>query len=98
MSSDTKNWLHAKKKSYKPSESINCNVVKKHKEFMDLVARLDMKNAVFIDETGSSPGINRVFARGPKSETGEDRQPCNRGKNISMVAALGVNGLTASLL
>ena len=54
-----------------------------------------MKNAAFIDETGSSPGINRVFSRGPKSERVRDRQPCNRGKNITMVAALGVNGLIA---
>ena len=62
---------------------------------MEIANQLDMHDVVFIDETGSKPGINRAYGRAPKDERVNDSMPCNRGKNITMVAGLTGGGMIA---
>ena len=56
-----------------------------------------MRNLVFIDEAGIHLGMVRLFARAFRGERAVDTVPRNRGTNISLIGALSLDGLIASM-
>lgn len=55
------------------------------------------KDLIFIDESGVNLALMRLFARAPKGQRAQGQRPHQRGKNISMIGALGLNGVIAQL-
>lgn len=59
---------------------------------------VDPRNLVFIDETGVHRALTRLSGRAPKGERLYDSEsPGNRGQNISLIGAMSIDGLIATL-
>lgn len=51
----------------------------------------------FIDEAGVNRAMTRRYARAPRGERARGHAPLNYGKNLTIVAALGIDGLSAPM-
>jgi transposase len=59
---------------------------------------IDPRNLVFIDETGIHLGMTRLYGRSPIGERLYDSDPPkDRGKNISLIGGLSLDGLIATM-
>jgi len=52
---------------------------------------------VFLDEFGCNRAMTRRYARAPKGKRAIGYAPVNYGENVSVVAAMRLDGLTASM-
>jgi transposase len=59
---------------------------------------LDAKQLVVIDECGSNIGLTPLYARAPKGTRAYGSVPRNRGKNTTLIAALGWFGMGESMI
>ena len=57
------------------------------------VALLDPRSLVFVDECGSNVGLAPLRARAPRGERAFGRAPRNRGKNTTLLASMGAEGM-----
>ena len=57
------------------------------------VALLDPERLVFVDECGSNVGLAPLRARAPRGERAFGEAPRNRGKNTTLLASMGVEGM-----
>jgi transposase len=55
-----------------------------------------LKDLVFLDESGIHLGMTRSHARSPKGERVRGDVP-PRGKNVSLIGAVGINGLLSQI-
>nr|WP_293077556.1 transposase [Okeania sp. SIO3B5] len=53
--------------------------------------------SVFVDESGVNLGMNRLYGRGKIGERLVTNAPINRGRNTSVLGALSLDGLIASM-
>lgn len=51
------------------------------------------KNLIFIDESGVNLALTRCYARSPKGKRAHGKRPQARGKNVSIISALGLQGV-----
>jgi transposase len=58
---------------------------------------VDVRNLVFIDEAGLHLSLVRLFARALPGQRAVDGVPRNRGSNVSLIGALSLDGLIASM-
>src|SRR4028118_1411727 len=58
---------------------------------------VDVQNLVFIDEAGVHLGMTRLWARAHQGQRAVDKVPRTRGTNVSLIGALSVDGLIASM-
>ena len=59
---------------------------------------IDPRNLIFIDETGIHLGMTRLYGRAPIGERLYDNEaPGNRGKNISLIGGMSIDGLIATM-
>lgn len=65
--------------------------------YRDWVLGVDPHNLIFIDESGLNLGMTRNYGRAPRGERLYDSCPKNRGQNISLIGALSMDGLIASM-
>lgn len=59
---------------------------------------MEAKRLVFLDETGSNIALTPLHARAPKGERARSSVPRNRGKNITLIASLSLEGVGASMI
>jgi len=59
---------------------------------------LDASKLVFIDECGSNIALTRLYARSPKGERVYGSVPRNRRANITLLAALSLQGMGEALI
>ena len=57
------------------------------------VAGIDPGRLVFVDECGSNVGLAPLRARAPRGERAFGRAPRNRGKNTTLLASMGLEGM-----
>ena len=57
------------------------------------VALLDPSRLVFVDECGSNVGLAPLRARAPKGEQAFGKAPRNRGRNTTLLASMGAEGM-----
>lgn len=62
-------------------------------EFWQLMQGILAKDLIFIDESGINLALTRLFARAPKGKRARGTRPQKRGKNVSLIGAIGLNGL-----
>jgi transposase len=61
------------------------------------VTALDAADFVFVDETGSHRGMTPAYARAPRGQRARGRAPAQRGTNVTLVAALTLDGVGAAM-
>jgi transposase len=59
------------------------------------MSQLDTHAFVFLDETGVNTAMARRYARAPKGERAHAAAPVNKGKNITILGALSLEGIQA---
>jgi transposase len=57
------------------------------------VGRLDPRRLVFVDECGANVGLVPLRARAPRGERARGKAPRNRGKNVTLLASMMVEGM-----
>jgi transposase len=62
-------------------------------DFWQSVREILAKDMIFIDESGINLALTRQFARSPKGKRARGSRPLKRGKNVSVIGAIGLNGL-----
>jgi len=60
--------------------------------------QLDARKLVVIDECGSNIGLTPLYARAPQGARAYGSVPRNRGKNTTLIAALGWSGMGESMI
>lgn len=66
-------------------------------EFREWLSKIDVKNLVFIDETGVNLAMTRRYGRCKGGGRVYDYRPGNQGKNVTLVGALSDEGLMATM-
>ncbi|QLE45990.1 IS630 family transposase (plasmid) [Nostoc sp. C052] len=66
-------------------------------EFRLWLDTIDVKNLIFIDETGVNMAITRRYARSIDGGRIYDERPGNKGKNITVIGAMSDEGLIANM-
>jgi transposase len=61
------------------------------------VAELNVDDFVFVDEMGINIDLARGYGRAAPGERGVDTKPSTRGKNLSVIGALGADTMRAAL-
>lgn len=65
--------------------------------YRDWVLGVDPHNLIFVDESGLNLGMTRLYGRAKSGERVHDCCPRKRGKNISLIGALSMDGLIATM-
>ena len=82
------NWTR-KKKTLRASEQNGADRAAWHEQ----AKTLDASKLVFIDECGSNIALTRLYARSPKGNRVYGAVPRNRRANITLLAALSLQGM-----
>jgi len=56
----------------------------------------EVEHLIFVDETGSHIAMARAYAWAPRGQRAYAAKPRNRGRAVTLIGALGVNGLVAT--
>lgn len=89
--------LTTKKKRALASEQDSPRVCKMRFEYRDWVLGVDPGNLVFVDESGLNLGMTRINGRATRGQRLYDSCPRNQGHNISLIGALSLDGLIATM-
>lgn len=65
--------------------------------FREQVALLDQSRFIFVDETSIHTALTRRYARAPRGQRAYGSVPRNHGRNLSVIGALGLNGMVATM-
>jgi len=60
--------------------------------------RLNVWRLVFVDEFGINRAMSRIYARAPRGERARVKEPTERGSNISVISALRLSGVRATMM
>ena len=66
-------------------------------EFRRWLDTIDVKNLVFIDETGINLALTRFYGRSEGGARVYSERPRNKGENITLIGAMSDEGLIASM-
>ena len=88
----TRLGLSLKKKTIYASERDDVRNVRKRRRFIKAMASLNAEDLIFLDETGSNLSMTRSYGRSPIGERCYDSVPAKRGKNTTLISALGYDG------
>ncbi len=66
-------------------------------EFRRWLDTVDVKNLVFIDETGINLASSRLYGRSEGGERVYSERPRNKGENITLIGAMSDRGLIAAM-
>jgi transposase len=61
------------------------------------VASFASERLRFVDEASTNTALTRRYARAPRGQRAYGRVPRNHGQNLSVIGALGVRGMVATL-
>src|SRR5215203_2760561 len=62
-----------------------------------LASRFDVRRLVFVDESGTHISMDRLRSRAPRGERAYGRVPKNRGKNLTLIASMSLDGMGESM-
>jgi transposase len=66
-------------------------------DFWQLIQGILAKDLIFIDESGVNLALTRLYARSPKGKRARGARPHKRGKNVSLIGALGLSGILTQI-
>ena len=86
--------MDTKKKVLQASERKE----EERRQWREHTKELDASKFVFLDESGSNIALTRLYARAPKGKRAYGSLPRNRGKNMTLIASLSLQGVGESLI
>lgn len=88
-------WFAAKKKSLRAAEQDRPDVAKAREEWRASQAGMDPERLVFIDESGASTKMTRLYGRCPRGQRLAFPVPYGHWKTTTFIGALRHDGMTA---
>ena len=85
------------KKSLVASEQHTAAVQQQRQEYRRQLQQIQAQRFRFIDEAGVNRAMSRRYARAMRGQRAHGHAPLNYGKNLTIVAALGIDGLSAAM-
>jgi len=85
----------AKKKSLHATERDTPRVQQARTAYRQRTAWLDLRRLKFVDEAGVNLAMTRLYGRAPTGERVIGSVPQNYGENITMLGAIGLQGVQA---
>jgi transposase len=85
----------AKKKSLHASERETPRVQHARTAYRQRIAALDLRRLKFVDESGVNLAMTRLYGRAPTGERVIGTVPQNYGQNVTILGAVGVQGVQA---
>ena len=85
------------KKTLISSEQSSERVKELRYEFRSWLDQVDVRNLIFIDETGINLAMARRYGRGERGKRVYDDRPGNKGKNVTLIGAMSDEGLIATM-
>lgn len=89
--------LERQKKTLRATEQDTLRVQGLRFAYRDWMLTIDPYNLVFVDESGVNLGMTRRYGRAIRGERVHDSCPRNTGQNISLLGALSLDGLIATM-
>jgi transposase len=68
------------------------------KQWQAKAQKTDRRKFIFLDECGSNIALTRLYARAPKGKRAYGSIPRNRGKNVTLLTCLSLQGIGESLI
>jgi transposase len=87
--------LAAKKKTLHAAERDTPRVQHERLRYGEQLATVDWQRLKFVDEAGVNLALTRLYGRAPAGERAVGSIPCNYGPNVTLLGALGIQGLEA---
>lgn len=85
------------KKTIFPAEQKRPDVQAARADFMTCCSLLNASNFIFLDESGSHLGMNRLYGRGIRHERIKSFAPFNKGTRVTLIAAIGIEEIKAAM-
>lgn len=85
------------KKILHAAEKESERVLKKRVEYWEQLRDIKVEDLVFIDESGVNLAMVRLYARALRGKRARGKKPQKRGKNVSMISALSLKKVLASI-
>ena len=86
-----------RKKTFRATEQERPAVQRQRATFQDTVKPLAPEDYIFIDEAGCHQAMSRPYARASRGQRALATKPVNRGRHLTMLGALGLQGLVAAM-
>ena len=86
-----------RKKTFRAAEPDRPDVQRKRAAFLETVHALASQDLVFLDETGCHHAMTRLYARAPRGQRAHATKPVHRGHHLTLLGALGAEGLVAAM-
>ena len=86
----------AQKKTLRASEQDRADIQAERAVFCERVRQLDAKDLVFIDESGITTAMTRLYARAPRGERARGSAPCG-WRRLTVLGALSGEGMVAAM-
>jgi transposase len=79
------------------AEQERPDVQRQRATFQDTVKLLAPEDGIFIDAAGCHQALTRLYARAPRGQRAQATKPVNRGRHVTLLGALGLQGLVAAM-
>lgn len=79
------------------SEQETPRITQMRHEYRRWLYSIDPRNLVFVDESGVNLGMARLFGRAFRGERAIGHKPHNTGQNVTLLGALSLYGLFATM-
>lgn len=89
--------VDTKKKTRHATERDTEEAQEQRRVYQEKVSTLEAKELVFVDETGVNTAMARLYARAPKGERAPASAPVNKGKNVTVLGALSLEGIVEAM-
>jgi transposase len=86
-----------RKKTFRAAEQERPAVQRQRAAFLTRLQQMAPEDLLFLDEAGSNQAMTRAYARAPRGQRAYAPKPVNRGVHITMLAALGLEGVVAAM-
>ncbi|PZD75335.1 hypothetical protein C1752_00277 [Acaryochloris thomasi RCC1774] len=70
---------------------------RKRSEYWELIQGILAQDLIFIDESGINLAMTRLYARSTKGERARGDRPSRRGKNVSLIGAISLQGVVTQV-
>jgi transposase len=87
----------AQKKTLRAAEQDREEVARERASYRDEAVKLDPAGLIFLDESGVTTKMTRTHARAPRGERARGSVPCGGWPRVTLLGALGPEGVVAMM-
>jgi DDE superfamily endonuclease len=89
--------VDTKKKTQHATARDTDDIQRPRHVYQEKMRQLETKDFVFVDDTGVNIAMTRRYGRAPKGVRVQGAAPVNKGKNVTVLGALSLPGITAAM-